>query len=167
MKTRRSQQEDAATDYPAPGKTAAIVCLSFIVAWAVPQSSAGADAADPAAEASDEQQAEDVEPPLTFDLGKFRLRDLRPTRGVTADLNFSLHLQLRAGTSSAAAEALQHWKHRLRDQTITAVRMAEMIDFSDPDLATVQRLIRVRVNRTLPKPMVEQVLMTTFTLGDL
>ena len=119
---------------------------------------------------SGQQQTEEAEPaevPEVVELGQFVLTELRPTRNETAKLRFTLHLQLRAGASSATAEALQHWKHRLRDQTITAVRTAEMIDFADPQLARLQKIIRLRINRALPTPLVDKLLLTGFTMSDL
>lgn len=130
---------------------------------------AGSDARaadEPAKEGEAEPAAENTHRPR-FDLGAFHVRDLRPTRDVTADLKFSLHLQLRDDVSEAAVSALEHWKHRLRDQAITAIRTAQMVDFTDPDLARVRRLINLRVNRLLPHPLVDEILVTSFTLGDL
>lgn len=130
---------------------------------------AGNAAEDATAEedAAKKEEEEEVAAPLTLDLGAFTLKDLRPTRDVTAELKFSLHLELRPETSEAEAQALKHWKLRLRDQTITAVRSSTMTDFADPELVRMQRIILLRVNRLLPAPMVHRVLLTRFTLGDL
>lgn len=111
--------------------------------------------------------AETTTPLRRFELGAFHVRDLRPTRDVTADLKFSLYLVIREDVSEAAVAALEHWRHRLRDQAITAIRTAQIVDFADPDLTRVRRLMNLRINRALPHPLVEEILVTTFTLGDL
>ena len=105
-------------------------------------------------------QQESVRPML--DLGHFKINDLRPTRNETAKLTFKLHLAFPKDLSKAQAAQLEHWKHRLRDQVITAIRITPTKDFQQPDLSRLRRKILLRVNRLFQAKLAEEVLLTEY-----
>ncbi len=107
-----------------------------------------------------EAEEESVRPLL--DLGDFRINDLRPTRNETAKLTFSMHLALAKDLSKQQMKQLEAWKHRLRDQVITAVRIATIKDFQEPDLSRVRRIVLIRVNRLFRANLAEDVLLTEY-----
>lgn len=102
----------------------------------------------------------------TFELGEFRLRNFRPTHNETASIRFSLHLVLDPDAKPEALEELRHWQRRLRDQAIIAVRSAEAADLAEPELARVQRLIIIRLNRLPVARLIKGVYLTNFAVGD-
>ncbi len=115
--------------------------------------------ADPAAaELADEKETRRP----TLALGKFKIKDLRPTRNETAKLTFTLHLAFSKSVTEDQVAQLEHWKHRLRDQVITAIRITEMKDFQEPDLSRFRRKILIRVNRLLKAKLAEEVFVTEY-----
>ena len=82
-----------------------------------------------------------------LDLGAFRIRSTRSTDREVIDVKFSLYLVLSTSTTEADYERLLHWRHRLRDQAIIAVRSADPAEYADPELRRLQRLILFRVKR--------------------
>ncbi|NOZ39492.1 MAG: hypothetical protein GXP24_04615 [Planctomycetes bacterium] len=112
------------------------------------------------ADADSDVENEKVRP--TLDLGKFKINDLRPTRNETAKVTFSLHLAFSQNLSEAQVTQLERWKHRLRDQVITAIRITPTKDFQEPNLGHLRRKILVRVNRLFQAKIAEEVLLTEY-----
>lgn len=98
----------------------------------------------------------------TIELGSFKINDLRPTRNETARLTFTLHLAFSKSLTEKQVAHLESWKHRLRDQVITAIRISAMKDFQEPDLGLLRRRILIRVNRLLKTKLAEEVLVTEY-----
>jgi len=117
-------------------------------------------AADSAVEEPTAEEKESARP--TLDLGKFKINDLRPTRNETAKLTFTLHLAFSQDLTQRQVTQLQRWKHRLRDQVITAIRITSTRDFLEPDLSRFRRKILLRVNRLFQAKLVEEVLLTEY-----
>ncbi len=116
------------------------------------------EAASADAEPANEQET--VRP--TLDLGDFKINDLRPTRNETAKVTFSLHLAFSKDLTKAQVTQLARWKHRLRDQVITAIRITPTKDFQEPDLSRLRRKILIRVNRLFNTKIAEEVLLTEY-----
>ncbi len=113
--------------------------------------------------AEDKGGALEAEPQRdVFELGRFNIKDLRPARNETVELNFVLHLALKPETPDAILTGLEGWKHRLRDQVITAARVAETKDFSSPNLYRLRRLMILRANRLLGEDVIDELLLTEF-----
>lgn len=146
-----------------------LAALAVAVALPIGCASATVATADPAsgtAESVDGEETTTPPQPFSLGLGDFHVRDWRPTRNETPNLRFAVTIEFDADTPPMTRARLPHWINRLRDQTIIAVRLAETKDFAEPNLAQVQRLIRVRVSRILPQLGVHRVLITDFALGD-
>ncbi|RIK75522.1 MAG: hypothetical protein DCC67_15180 [Planctomycetota bacterium] len=93
--------------------------------------------------------------PRPLDLGVFDLRNFRPTHNEIANIKFNLHVVFPAGTTNEEMAELASWKQRLRDQAITAVRLADAEALNDPQLTKVRRLLLLRLKRMeLPKEVV-------------
>lgn len=111
---------------------------------------------DPDAEVEEEAK------PYVFSLGDFDIKDLRPTRNQTAKLKFTLYLTFTKSLSESQIEQLENWKHRLRDQVITSVRITEMKYFQERNLKMLSRKILIRVNRLFEAKLVEKVLFAEY-----
>ncbi|MEM9352958.1 MAG: hypothetical protein AAGA92_08090 [Planctomycetota bacterium] len=132
----------------------------FGVACAVLLGTGAASAEDVAGETPGTLETEALRE--VFDLGRFHIKDLRPARNETVELNFVLHLALKPETPSAVLADLEGWKHRLRDQVITAARVAETKDFSSPSLHRLRRLMILRANRLIGGDLIDELLLTEF-----
>ena len=55
---------------------------------------------------------------MTYDLGRFELEEIRPTRNETTRIGFEAYFLMGAEVSKEQLKGLDHWKHRLRDQVI-------------------------------------------------
>jgi flagellar basal body-associated protein FliL len=116
---------------------------------------------------SDESDTQAVAPPeRLYDLGEFHVQEVRSTSNETADVRFSLHLVLGDEVSDRVYEGLLEWRHRLRDQVITVVRLTETAEFAEPQLEMMQKLIRRRLNRLLPALQVKDLYLTEFTANE-
>ncbi len=114
------------------------------------------------ANSSDTKEIEELRP-LT-DLGDFRIKDWRPTRNETIQLTFHMHLALNKTAGEKTIEQLEHWKHRLRNQVFIAVRLAERQDYLEPGLHRFRRIVKLRINRLMKSHLVDEALLTEFTL---
>jgi len=111
-----------------------------------------------------ETVAEDTEAKRsTLDLGKFQVKDLRPTRNETIKVAFTIHLALHPSVNPSTVKQLERWQHRLRDQVLIVIRLSETRDFLDPNLDKFRRSISVRANRALKAILVSEALLTEFT----
>lgn len=102
---------------------------------------------------------------LTYDLGRFELREIRPTANETTKINFEAHFAMTSEVSQQDLEKLRHWKHRFRDQVITAIRTAQTKDFQEPQLHRIRRIILFRVGRMMREVLVEDILFSEFTFS--
>ena len=100
---------------------------------------------------------------LTFELGSFEIREIRPTRNETTDVNFTAYFAMSPNVTAGDVQKLEHWKHRLRDQVIIAVRTAQDVDFLEPDLVRLRRIILFRMRRLLKADVVQDILLSEFT----
>jgi hypothetical protein len=117
-------------------------------------------------ENGDSKEKEEAKPvPRHFDLGAFEIRQLRPTRNETIDVNFELYLVLSKEADEAVKKKLEFWKHRLREQVLTSVRLTETKFFSEPDLLRLQRVILLRINRICPEMHIAGIYITRFIFG--
>ncbi len=112
---------------------------------------------------SEDAKAEQVL--LTYDLGRFEIREVQPTRNETTRINFEAYFAMSPEVSKQDLEKLKHWKHRLRDQVIIAVRTAQIKDFQEPDLQRLRRIILFRVGRMMREALVEDILFSEFTFS--
>ncbi len=111
-----------------------------------------------------EKEADEAEQArVTVDLGRFQIKDLRPTRNETTKVTFAMHLALASTVDQQTVEQIEFWKHRLRDQVIVALRVAETSDFLEPSLGRFRRSVLLRMNRVLKATLVSEVLLTEFT----
>lgn len=99
-----------------------------------------------------------------FELGEFKIRNTLPTHHVTVQIQFSVSLILSSTTTLADVHALQKWQQRVRDQAIIAVRSADPVDFADPQLRRLRRLIMLRLHRLHTPAKIIGVYLTDFAV---
>ena len=135
-----------------------VAVLSFV--QSCPASAQQVNEKEPATE---EALAESKQIRQTIDLGSFQIRELRPTKNETAKVSFTMHLALAPSVDKRTAKQLVHWRHRLRNQVIIAIRVADTKDFLEPGLNHFRRTILLRVNRLLQAALVTEAWLTEFT----
>ncbi|TWU30318.1 hypothetical protein [Bythopirellula polymerisocia] len=141
-----------------------LLCLLSIALGTSTAMGQEAPAEDQGASASQEATTENVVQPK-LDLGIIEIKNLEPTRNQTSKVTFEMHLTLPADTDPALVAALGHWQHRLREQVIVAIRVAELGDYLDPELVRLRKQILYRVNRLLKGTQAENVLLADFTFS--
>jgi hypothetical protein len=139
----------------------ALLALSGDVACASEHGGEGGKEKKPA-------DAKPVDPklPRAFDLGEFDLKNFRPTHNEIANIRFTLQLVFAPGTGDETFAQLEEWRHRLRDQAITAVRTAEPKDLAEPKLTKVQKLILLRLKRLPLREAPVGVYLTDFAVSS-
>jgi flagellar FliL protein len=121
------------------------------------------------------------------DLGKFSVTAFQPMSNTTLLIDFHLfaavsvdpaaghaggghgggdhgHGHKDAGGDDEFSKLFKKHEHRLRDQVITIVRSAELADYADPSLGLIRRKILEKSNRTLGKPLIQEVIFSDFSL---
>ena len=132
--------------------------------WALPAGWAVAAESKPASPGPSTQEStqEDLVHRI-HKLGYFHLRQLRPNRDETINVKFELHLLMPEDALGRELEnRLNRWTQRLRDQVNTAVRRAEIKDFTEPGLGRLQKMILLRINRLLKFSRIEKVYLTRY-----
>lgn len=143
-------------------RIASVACVVFLLGMAT---HGHAQQAGPMPEGAEtELEAEEAEVPVkrTLDLGRFKMRENRPTSNVTAKVTFEVQLSLSETVDEELYLLLEKWKHRLRDQVLTAARKTETKDFVEPTLYMFRRNIMLRINRMLRMKLVDEVLLTEY-----
>jgi flagellar FliL protein len=136
----------------------------------------------PAAPAAAEPTpAEDIAQPEVsrreVELGQYSITAFQPSSNMTLLIDFRLFGTVACKPDDEApaegeagkaddefSKLFERHKHRIRDQVITIVRSAEMTDFADPSLGLIRRKILEKSNRTLGKPLLEEVIFSDFSL---
>ena len=117
---------------------------------------------DESAVANEDLGEQEVPTRPMFELGTFKIHDLRPTRNETAKINFEMHLAFSTQLTRQQVKQLDHWKHRLRDQVIIAIRTLDVKELQEPDLARLRRRVIIRINRLFGAKLAEEVLLTKY-----
>ena len=150
------------------GLVAAVVLVECGVAYMfIPNAVADAQATEEAiqtAEAGltgneeDEADEEEEEEEVEVDLGEFRISSYQTATDTTFRVNFHLFGTIAVDDGSEFEERKQANEARLREQVNVIVRAAEIPDLTDPTLGLIKRRILDKINRTLGKPLIKDVI---------
>ena len=132
-----------------------------LLALAVGLAIASPASATTAAPREKEDQAE-PKPIKTVMIGQFYIRDLRATEDAKVRLSFTLHAKIDAEEASEAERFVKRYKHRLRNEVITAIRTCEQNEFQEADLTRFRCRIHARLRRAMPKLKIERLLVGDF-----
>jgi flagellar FliL protein len=97
------------------------------------------------------------------DLGKYNVVVHQPKAQVTMRINFHLIGTVPAAEHAEFEHLLEAHQHRLRDNTIFAIRNAQVEDLTDPGLALLKRRILAKSNELLGKPLLTSVVFSDFS----
>ncbi|GEM_PF-6369092 len=96
-------------------------------------------------------------------LGKFVFEAQPNDAGAIRRCQFQVHLVLDPRWRGHSRWQLTAWKTRIRQDVEEVLRQARSLDFEDPSLTQLKRLVRERINARLQYPGVIEVLMTELT----
>lgn len=113
-----------------------------------------AHAAKPAPRHSDSEEV---------DLGNFTVSGFQPASNSTLFITFHLYGTVRHKYTGEFAERLEENQHRVRDNIIVIIRSADITDLTDAGLGLIKRRILETTNKTLGKPLLQEVVFSEFS----
>jgi hypothetical protein len=144
-------------------------CLAWAACWTLV--SLGADVACASGSGggdADGGQAEEEEvsdsPIRGISLGEFRIRAYYPIEAKRSTVTFTLYAIVPSENSADFRSLLEHRTHKVRDQVITAARLVPLPDFDDPKLRDFRRRIMLRLRRTMPELIIDDLYISDFHL---
>lgn len=97
------------------------------------------------------------------DLGNFTVSGFQPASNSTLFITFHLYGTVRHKYAGEFNERLEENKHRIRDNIIVIIRSADITDLTDAGLGLIKRRILETTNRTLGKPLLQEVVFSEFS----
>ncbi|HVT28705.1 MAG TPA: hypothetical protein VHE81_11885 [Lacipirellulaceae bacterium] len=98
-------------------------------------------------------------------LGKFRIRSYYPVDAQKSTVRFTLYAAVTDKHYDETQQLVEEHRQKLRDQIITATRLAPLAVFQEPDLAAFRRRIIVRIRRALPELQIDDLYVSDFDLA--
>jgi hypothetical protein len=99
------------------------------------------------------------------ELGEFQIRSYYPVEAQKSTVRFRLYAAAPADRLADIDELVENNRHKLRDQVITATRLAPLSAFDEPDLTSFCRRILARLRRALPELEIDNVYVSDFKLA--
>jgi hypothetical protein len=97
-------------------------------------------------------------------LGEFQIRSYYPVDAQKSTVHFVLFASVPSERFAATQHFADEHEHKIRDQVIIATRMTPLAEYDEADLASFRRRVFMRLRRTLPELVVDDVYVTDFTL---
>ncbi len=97
------------------------------------------------------------------DLGNFTVSGFQPASNSTLFITFHLYGTVRHKYAREFAGRLEEHQHRIRDNIIVIIRSAEITDLTDAGLGLIKRRILETTNKTLGKPLLQEVVFSEFS----
>lgn len=97
-------------------------------------------------------------------LGEYRIRSYYPVDAQKSTVRFSLYATVKDERFAESKQLVEEHRQKLRDQILTATRLAPLSAFQEPDLESFRRRILVRLRRALPELEIEELYLSEFDL---
>jgi flagellar FliL protein len=97
------------------------------------------------------------------DLGNFTVSGFQPASNSTLFITFHLYGTVKHKYVDEFNQRLEENKHRIRDNIIVIIRSAEITDLTDAGLGLIKRRILETTNRSLGKPLLQEVVFSEFS----
>jgi flagellar basal body-associated protein FliL len=97
------------------------------------------------------------------DLGNFTVSGFQPASNSTLFITFHLYGTVRHKYAGEFSQRLEENQHRIRDNIIVIIRSAEITDLTDAGLGLIKRRILETTNKTLGKPLLQEVVFSEFS----
>jgi hypothetical protein len=98
-------------------------------------------------------------------LGDYRIRSYYPVDAQKSTVRFTLYAAVKGERLAETRRVVDEHKQKIRDQVITATRLAPLAVFQEPDLSAFRRRVMVRLRRTLPEFAVDDLYVSEFDLA--
>jgi hypothetical protein len=96
--------------------------------------------------------------------GEFQIRSYYPVDAQKSTVHFVLFASVPSERFAATQHFADEHEHKIRDQVVIATRMTPLAEYDEADLASFRRRVFMRLRRTLPELVVDDVYVTDFTL---
>src|SRR4051812_2488588 len=113
-------------------------------------------------EATTESSSSDELRGVSF--GDFRIRSYYPVDAQKSTVRFTLFAAVKDEDYAATQRLVEEHRQLLRDQILTATRLAPLLSFQEPDLKTFRRRVLLRVRRALPELQIVELYVSDFDL---
>jgi hypothetical protein len=100
-----------------------------------------------------------------IEIGDFSIRTYRSVSGQKNRVKFTLYVTVKNDGVKDFRKRLEHRTHKVRDQVIVATRLTPVEDYDDPELTKLRRRIQLRLRRMMPELLIEEILVSDFTLS--
>jgi hypothetical protein len=97
-------------------------------------------------------------------LGDFRIRSYYPVDAQKSTVRFTLFAAVKGEHFAETQRLVEEHRQLLRDQILTATRLAPLAIFQEPDLKAFRRRVLVRIRRALPELDVDDLYVCDFDM---
>lgn len=97
-------------------------------------------------------------------LGDYRIRSFHQVDAQKSTVRFTLYATVKDEHFAEVQRLVEEHRQKLRDQVITATRLAPLTVFQEPDLTTFRRRVLVRLRRAVPELVIEDLYISDFDL---
>lgn len=97
-------------------------------------------------------------------LGEFKIRSDYPAEAQKSTVRFVLYIAVKADRAAAMENIVSQHREKLRDEVITATRLTALGMFEEPDLKSFRRRIFIRLHRTVPELVIDDLYISDFGL---
>jgi len=110
---------------------------------------------------------EDDSPPTSeVEMGQFSITAFQPVANTTLRIDFYLWGTVFEDTLSEFNKSWERNENRIREQVIVTVRASEVTDLTDAGWGHLKRKILDKTNRTLGRPLVQDVIFSEFAFVE-
>ncbi len=103
---------------------------------------------------------------VEVDLGQFGVTAFQPLSNTTLRIDLQLYCTVLEDNESEFTELVELHKHRLREQVLIVLRSAKVTDLTDAGLGLIKRKILEKTNRTIGKPLVQDIVFSDFSVVE-
>ncbi len=126
-------------------------------------------ASDHGAAAHSEAEAEDLDVGADVktrgvELGEYKIRSYHIVEAQKSTVQFVLYAAVPSERFRETQYLVENHRYKIRDQIITATRMAPLAVFEEPGLESFRRRIFLRLRRALPELTIDDVYVSEFQL---
>jgi hypothetical protein len=97
-------------------------------------------------------------------IGEFKIRSDYPAEAQKSTVRFVLFAAVKGDRLSAMEAIVSEHREKLRDEVITATRLTPLSMFEEPDLKSFRRHIFIRLHRTVPELVIDDLYISDFGL---
>jgi hypothetical protein len=97
-------------------------------------------------------------------LGEFKIRSDYPAEAQKSTVRFVLYAAVKEDRMAAMDAIISQHREKLRDEIITATRLTPLGMFELPDLKGFRRRLFIRLHRTVPELVIDDLYISDFGL---